>query len=946
MRRLPAEALPNPLELPERLDRGVNPDDPRPKDRPRLPELNPCERVRPKDRVDPERPKDGRERPKDGRVRPTDGRERPIEGRDRPPNERERPTEGREPPRERLNPPDRLIPPERPTLLERPTLPRWAVAMSPRTSMAPRRRHVRVMIGCFMVDPPKTGCPAASLRGQRMGADSGIGNAPSLAGPEPRGCSGSSAHHCHYNPSAVFQQSRDSRTPAFRGNLQALPPSDLTYDTAHERTSMAPGHPHRQQQRRRATSARRAGFCLMWILCTANAVQAQNRTWDIGRWEDAWRSAASSPTRRTLLIHAAQRVGTKGSLGFLRSLLRRWPRDDDAWDALEAIIYHPLADAKSTILTLYEKTPGIAEKVDLIDLLIRESKARTESLALLEEQIRRHLGDPLGSALLRLLTLFLDEDDPLRAKATTFLTDLYGESENPVVQGDIWRVARHLPADDRMPFWVAAVEDQDRLHAGEAALELLRRGTPGAEDLVVDAWIVDLARAEASGMRRVLSASGRPSLVVKLAKRIEDVPWADVRRLFDIMQASEIEKLNPFFFSLLSDPEPKAKALAVLFFRSHPRADLVKHLERLARDESLVTATWAALTLADSTGRQRPWERVRGRIRSGGFDLHWTKLRRLADAGVAGATARMWLTESLERHKDWRLLTALLPLAGTASLDDFGRRMEPFLAHRRWQVRLAAIEALIKDGRRQVLPQLARATGFDHYRLARVAADGLAYLTGKRFGVAPKVWAAWIETLPQNWVPLRLPPALHARAANERYGPMFYGLDLRSNRIVFVCDISGSMNGGKLETLKVELRRAISSLSPPGSYNVLLFSGGVTSFFGGIRPATPSRKKGTIERLRDVRADGGTNLWGGIERAFKDKEADTIVVLTDGQPSAGRITQTSEILKAVRERNRYRRLQIHSLFVSSLGIDGVDPSADFMRRLADQNEGQFKLAAP
>ncbi len=163
-RRFPVERLPSPLEAPERLDRGAKPDDPRPKERPRLPELNPEERDRLEGRVPPDRRKDGRERPSEGRDRPAEERERPSEGRDRPPEERDRPREGRAPPRERLMPPERLMPRERPTLLERPTLPRCAVAASARMSRAPRRRHASVTMGCFMIDPPKTNCPAATFR--------------------------------------------------------------------------------------------------------------------------------------------------------------------------------------------------------------------------------------------------------------------------------------------------------------------------------------------------------------------------------------------------------------------------------------------------------------------------------------------------------------------------------------------------------------------------------------------------------------------------------------------------------------------------------------------------------------------------------------------------------------------------------------------------------------
>ncbi len=695
-----------------------------------------------------------------------------------------------------------------------------------------------------------------------------------------------------------------------------------------------------------ASGARTLKLVCLVILWAAIPVAAQNPTWTLSRWEDAWRSAASSPTRRALLIRAAPRVGTQGSLLFLRSLLRGWPRDENARIALQSLLHHPLADAKATILALYQKTPGVSAKAGLIQLLVRESKRRTEGLDLLEKEIRRHAGSPLGSSLLRILPEFFDENDPLRPDATSFLADVYGETDEPAVRGDIWRVARRLPPQDRLPFWIAAIEEQDRLHAGEAALEILRRDIPGAEDLVVDAWITDLDRAEASGMRRVLTAAARPSLVLKLAGRVEELAWSDLRRLFHILQAVKLDKLEPFFFSLLSEDEPKSRALAVLYFRDHRRADLVRHLERIAQEETLLPATWAALALADATGNSRPWDRIRRRLASGGLQQRWTRLLNLADAGLEGATARAWLAESLERHKDWRLLTALLPLAGTAALPDFADRVDVFLTHRRWQVRLAAIEALVRDGRREILPQLARAVGFDHYRLARKAADGLAYLTGKRFGVAPTAWEAWIAKLPQSWVPLRLPIDLQDSQANDRYGPRFYGLDLRSNRIVFVCDISGSMDGGKLEALKLELRRAISSLSPPGAYNVLLFSDSVTSFFGGIRTATPSRKQGTVDRLKDVRAAGGTNLWGGLEKAFADKQADTFVVLTDGQPSSGRITQASQILEAVRQRNLYRRIQIHALFVTAAKTEGVDASSDFMRRLADENEGSFLLVSP
>ena len=59
------------------------------------------------------------------------------------------------------------------------------------------------------------------------------------------------------------------------------------------------------------------------------------------------------------------------------------------------------------------------------------------------------------------------------------------------------------------------------------------------------------------------------------------------------------------------------------------------------------------------------------------------------------------------------------------------------------------------------------------------------------------------------------------------------------------------------------------------------------------------------------RAKGGTALHDGLLAALEDEEVDTIVVLSDGQPTAGRITDPEDILADVRHRTRLRGVVVH-----------------------------------
>ncbi|MCA8948023.1 MAG: hypothetical protein KDE27_00880, partial [Planctomycetes bacterium] len=111
-----------------------------------------------------------------------------------------------------------------------------------------------------------------------------------------------------------------------------------------------------------------------------------------------------------------------------------------------------------------------------------------------------------------------------------------------------------------------------------------------------------------------------------------------------------------------------------------------------------------------------------------------------------------------------------------------------------------------------------------------------------------------------------------------------------------------------------------------------------------IRPDRSSTRSLT-ELLSRLRPNGGTNLFDGLVRALQldeigygeaDKtEIDELFVLSDGRPTTGAVQDTEQMLRLVREANKYAHVRIHCVFTGDGGGAGL------LRKLAEQNDGVF-----
>jgi hypothetical protein len=214
----------------------------------------------------------------------------------------------------------------------------------------------------------------------------------------------------------------------------------------------------------------------------------------------------------------------------------------------------------------------------------------------------------------------------------------------------------------------------------------------------------------------------------------------------------------------------------------------------------------------------------------------------------------------------------------------------------------------------------------------------LAELSGEQHGINRTAWQTWWkghkDTIKFPAIGSSLPAATALPGQ-----PSYYGLAIHGQRIVFVIDISGSMEGARLAAAKRELIQAIDSLPNETAFGLVVFNNRVAVWQRNLTPATPATKQAARVHVGGLRAGGMTAAYDALEAAFW-LDAEAIYFLSDGEPTAGRIIAPQAILAAIAETNRSRRMSLYTI-----GIAPGQPGSrldSFMRSLAEQNYGTYR----
>ena len=320
------------------------------------------------------------------------------------------------------------------------------------------------------------------------------------------------------------------------------------------------------------------------------------------------------------------------------------------------------------------------------------------------------------------------------------------------------------------------------------------------------------------------------------------------------------------------------------------------------------------------------------------------------------------LAAEVRRTKSWRLKCELidgLGLMGQANLleKELYRKSTPvvlatllnnmktleavnFLDDPQWQVRLAALKAL--EGTRDAAGPVVAMLGTPDLRFQLAACEALAGITRTRLPKDAGVWKDWWDV---NEVDYRAGVYRPLRR-KKRAGPgrtTYFGVPVVSSSVCFVIDRSKSMrNNGRFKAATDELKRLLDRL-PDGSRFNILFFGEYVSRFGQKMRVLDKKSRREVARFIELRkADHGTDLYRALEEALKyvgsprtgnlwPEGPDTIIVLSDGEATVGRLVNDELVARVIARRARYLRPVIHTVTLSS------DSSA--MRRLSELTGG-------
>jgi len=385
-------------------------------------------------------------------------------------------------------------------------------------------------------------------------------------------------------------------------------------------------------------------------------------------------------------------------------------------------------------------------------------------------------------------------------------------------------------------------------------------------------------------------------------------------------------------------------------------------------------------------------------------------LRRLS--GARKTPERTALVGLLGHLKGDRVREALRPLVGDkdpevriAAIEALARQADASataavaeaLTDPFWQVRASAIDALGKIGGAEAVDALVLAVGKVEGRLLDDVIKALIRLTGQNFHENKVLWQNWwtknrstykppprpgekegetdpfkddVELFGKKKEPGKKKPKEAAPPSGEwrdrTQGTTFYGIRTRSKRLVYILDISNSMNMSlgaaspaqtgrvipgpighrKIDQAIEELKRSITSLPEDATFNIVFYNHEIDVWRKGQVKATAKNKKKALEWADRVKADGNTNIFDALERAFKlagrgtfdphyPIAADTFYLLSDGRSNRGRVVGGGAMRQEVGRLNKFRKVVIHTIAL------GEDADIKFMNGLAQDTGGEF-----
>lgn len=163
--------------------------------------------------------------------------------------------------------------------------------------------------------------------------------------------------------------------------------------------------------------------------------------------------------------------------------------------------------------------------------------------------------------------------------------------------------------------------------------------------------------------------------------------------------------------------------------------------------------------------------------------------------------------------------------------------------------------------------------------------------------------------------------------------------DLPPNNLVFLIDVSGSMNSpDKLPLVKASLKYLVGELRAKDRVTIVVYAGAA----GLVLPPTPGNQKDKIlEAIEQLNAGGSTAGGEGIKLAYKMARENflksgnnRVILATDGDFNVG-VSSDAELVRTIEEKRE------QGVFLSVLGFGTGNLQDAKMEQLADKGNGNY-----
>lgn len=487
--------------------------------------------------------------------------------------------------------------------------------------------------------------------------------------------------------------------------------------------------------------------------------------------------------------------------------------------------------------------------------------------------------------------------EPLRAAAAQGLA-LFGEAASPQLSSLVRR----------------SKDAKVRAYAlGPLLDELKGEGSPSALETVVDNAELGATCKRQDLVETLEAFTGKANNEVFFGSLRDKKISAPVKAtIVDAIGAREADGIDKALLGALKEDSPEVQLAAIAALDQRGEATHAAALKKLIKAKDEGVRRQSVISLGQIRGGEEGWlNNLEGLVKS---KDPATRM------GAAVALAEVRTPEALE------LLYSLLydsdHLVQHETLQQIGNLR-----------RLETVPALI-----------ARINGV-RGRLRMQLFVTLRLITGVDNGTSTERWKRWWDSeganfeLPTYDEALRLERERDRRRSESKTVSTFFGLQVVSDRICFIMDVSGSMeeqagSGNRLDMAKKQLSGVLEQYPAGDLFNVIFFSSDAFAWEDELIKMTDKTRKEALKYVGRQTPGGATAIYDALKLAFEDRRIDTIYLLTDGEPSGGTINEPERIRSEVRRWNTSRHVRINCI--------AVGKPSELLKGLARDTGGDYR----